>query len=79
MRSRPSSSLCLCLRTGGSSGLIAFFLKAKERRACEVVGEENEWVAATDTEKKRRARRERAGRRERIKCLLGFVDKRDEP
>lgn len=54
--SRPSSP-CLPLRTGGSRGLTAFFLKAKERRACEVVGEENEWVAETEAEKKKRGRR----------------------
>lgn len=50
--------------------MTAFFLKAKERRACEVVGEENEWVAETDAEKKKRRRRAREGRSgERIKQL----------
>lgn len=30
-----------------------FFLKAKERRACEVFGEENEWEAWTEAEKEK--------------------------
>lgn len=74
-RSRPPSP-CLRLRTGGSSGLTAFFLKAKERRACEVVGVENEWVAWTEAEKRRRRRRESWGRSgERIKqWVIGGIN-----